>query len=108
MYKYFKNEEIENIDPSLIARLDVARELANTAFVITSGYRTEEKNKEVGGEIDSAHLTGKAGDIACVNSERRFRIVYGLLGAGFNRIKLYKTHIHVDISKSKVQDVLIL
>lgn len=30
--------------------------------VITSGYRTEEKNKEVGGALNSAHLHGLAYD----------------------------------------------
>jgi uncharacterized protein YcbK (DUF882 family) len=106
MYKYFKEEEIIGLKPELVDMLDRAREIAETAFVITSGLRTLEHNKEVGGVEDSAHLTGEAVDIACVNSQRRFRIVKALLDVGFRRIEIRPTHIHCDIDETKVQDVI--
>lgn len=107
-YKYFKPNEIENLKPELVSLLDQARGLADTAFIITSGFRTAEHNAEVGGAEDSAHLTGEAVDIACVNSQRRFRIVKALLQVGFNRIEIAQTHIHCDISKTHPQDVIFL
>lgn len=106
MYKYFNDIEIENLQPELIRKLDVARELAGTAFVITSGFRTQEKNAEVGGIFDSSHLTGKAVDIACSNSQRRMRIVSALLRVGFRRIEIAPKHIHVDIDETKTQDII--
>lgn len=108
MYKYFNDSKIQNLLPELVTKLDVARGLANTAFVITSGFRTPEKNKEVGGVEDSAHLSGKAVDIACVNSARRMRIVVALLRVGFRRIEIAKGHIHVDIDETKPQDIIFL
>lgn len=98
---YFKKSEIQNLDSHLIVMLDLAREYAQVPFLITSGFRTPEHNAEVGGVVNSAHLKGLAVDIATSEKSDRAMVVYGLLKAGFQRVKLYKGHIHADIDYSK-------
>ncbi|KQC10526.1 MAG: peptidase M15, partial [Candidatus Cloacimonas sp. SDB] len=56
--------ETSNISANLVLKLDLARELAETPFIITSGYRCPKHNREVGGVKDSAHVKGLAVDIA--------------------------------------------
>lgn len=82
---------------SLLAKLDMARELARVPFVITSSYRAGDPG---------AHGEGKAVDISCTNSKTRLKIVRALITVGFNRIGVYRRHIHADISDERAQDVL--
>jgi uncharacterized protein YcbK (DUF882 family) len=86
---------------SLIDHLQVARELADTPFKITSAIRCERHNTLVGGVSTSAHMTGHAVDISCTSSTQRFKLIAGLLGAGFHRILVYPNFIHVDTDSSK-------
>lgn len=107
-YKYFKEFEIKNLAPELVSMLDEAREIACVPFIITSGFRTSTHNKEVGGVENSAHLSGLAVDIKCLDSSDRFDIIRGLLGAKFQRIGVYENHIHADIDYEKPFPVIFL
>ena len=113
MWKHFKYDEFKcpccrenKTSHKLIDLLDQAREKAGIAFVITSGYRCEKHNREVGGVENSAHTKGLAADIQCLNSQDRYRIVKALLEVGFRRIGIGRTFIHVDIDDSKIQNVI--
>lgn len=111
MYKHFdeiSDPEMKGVDQKVMQMLDNARTMADIPFYITSGKRSIEKNKEVGGEEDSSHLKGLAVDLACTNSNNRFRMVYGLFCAGFKRIGIASDHIHADIDTTKAQEVLFL
>jgi len=81
-----------------IDTLRVAREYSNTPFVINSGYRCEKHNKKIGGVSSSTHIVGAAADIHCTESRQRALILCGLLEAGFSRIGIAKTFIHVDMA----------
>lgn len=106
-YRHFSEKEIVGLKPELVGKLDVARDIAGIAFVITSGYRTGSHNAEVGGTEDSSHLSGLAVDIRARNTNEQYLITKGLIMAGFRRIsRQYPMHIHCDISKDKPQDVL--
>jgi uncharacterized protein YcbK (DUF882 family) len=96
------------MQPSLIDHLQVARNLAGVPFNINSAIRCEEHNTKIGGSPTSAHLTGYAVDISCDSSTKRLQLVGGLLAAGFNRVLLYPTFIHVDTDGSKPQNIISL
>lgn len=92
----------------LVDRLEHARELYGQPIRVNSGCRCRAHNKAVGGVSGSAHLSGQAGDLSCISSTNRFKLINSLYGAGFRRIKVYKRWIHVDVDKTKPQDVLIV
>ena len=112
--KYFNYDEFDSPDapgsgnlmePDFLEMLDKAREISGIPFIITSGYRTEDWNDHVGGKSDSAHVHGCAADIACTTSRDRFLIITGLLSAGFDRIGIGETFIHVDNDWEKPEAV---
>lgn len=75
---------------------------AGCKMVITSGYRTKKKNKEVGGVKNSYHLYNRARDIVpkdpkCVKLKDIWKIACNL-GSGI----LYKDHVHIDNRKKRV------
>ena len=105
-YKYFKENEIVGLKPELVKMLDEARDIAGIPFVITSGLRSSEKNEDVGGVDNSAHTKGLGVDLRCNNSANRHTMLRSLFAVGFNRIGVYKTHIHADCDKTLPQNVV--
>ena len=93
------------MDEVFLEMLDKARHLSGIPYIINSGYRTPDYNRKVG-KKDSAHLKGLAADIHCIDSRSRAYIIGGLIDAGFNRIGIAKTFIHVDDDPSKDADVV--
>ena len=110
MSKYFKDTEFEckcgcgkNITPNyLITMLDYAREQAGFPFVLNSANRCVAHNATIkNASPTSSHLKGLAFDIHCDSSENRYKMIKALQQAGFQRILIYKTFVHVDDDKSK-------
>jgi len=95
--------EKQHMDAQFLAQLDNARDYAGTPFFLTSGYRCEKHNKEVG-STSINHTSGKASDIRCIEGPLRVRIVHALLKAGFRRLGVGKTFIHVD-STDQVESI---
>ena len=113
--KYFSYDEFDSpdeigsgkhMDQDLLVMIDRARALYGKPIVVTSGFRTESHNKKVGGVKSSSHLKGLAIDVACKRSKDRFKMLTALLEAGFNRIGVASTFIHVDVDKNKSQNVI--
>ena len=102
----------KNMDSNFLAMLDDARGIAGIPFTITSGFRTPSHNAYVGGvqpslqSKGSSHLFGYAADIAAPTSRQKYIIVKSLLQAGFNRIGIGETFIHVDNDPDKDPDVI--
>lgn len=49
--------------------LDPVREAVKRPIFVTSGYRSQELNKAVGGVVTSQHVFGCAADIVCADME---------------------------------------
>lgn len=111
---YFKTSEFsckcgckENgVSPDFIEKLNTARYIAGIPFVISSGYRCPKHNFDVGGVPDSSHTNGSAVDIVCNKDSDRFKIIIGLLVAGFQRIGVSAEFIHADIDAKKGKKVI--
>ena len=100
----------ENMKKEFMEMLQHARDLANRPFVVTSGYRTKEYNERIYKELgkpptNSAHLRGYAADIACGSSSLRFTIIKAAITAGFKRIGIGKTFVHLDCDPSLPNEV---
>lgn len=115
-YKYFTDDDFKNAFPAcsiddmnenLLFGLDIARQKAGIPFIINSAYRSVEWEKSRGRTGLSSHTKGKAVDIKCSCSYDRLIIVRALIEAGFERIGVYDTFIHVDRDLSKVQCLFI-
>lgn len=105
-YKFFSDEESKGLDAELMSKLDTARAVAGVPFKITSGLRSCDANTAALGVENSAHLSGKAVDLAVEDGAQRFLIVKGLLAAGFVRVGAYDRHVHCDVSPTLPQNVL--
>ncbi len=113
-FKYFSLSEFncpslpqsgKNMDTDFVYKLEHARELAGIPFKITSGYRTSDHNKQVGGVPNSSHLKGVAADIAVGSGSERYIILNALIRAGFKRIGVAKGFIHADTDDTKSNSV---
>ena len=113
--KYFKTSEFDSPDlpgsgqlmqEEFLTKLDKAREIAGIGFKINSGMRTVSHNLKAGGKSKSAHLTGYAADISVNGSRSRYIILEALISAGFNRIGVANSFIHVDCHPDLDEDVI--
>ena len=85
-----------NMDRRFLSMLDHAREIYGRPMRINSGYRTIYHNQEIGGKSNSSHLQGIAADVHCNNSRDRHDMVQAFLKAGFSRIGIADTFLHID------------
>jgi len=108
--RYFEISEFDSPDQPgsgvlmneiLLIILDKARELAKIPFKINSGYRTIEHNKAVGSSPTSSHLKGLAADISCLTNTQLTAILPALIRAGFTRIGIGRSFVHVDVDGAK-------
>lgn len=88
-----------------LEKLEWARILSDYPYSISSAIRCYKHNIDVGGLATSSHLTGRAVDIRTPNARARYKILYGLIKAGFKRIGIYKSFIHVDGDETKPPEV---
>jgi uncharacterized protein YcbK (DUF882 family) len=112
--KYFKPTEFicegkvvfDKMNPELLRRLDSMREIMGIPMKLNSSYRTPEHNLQEGGKPDSAHIYGLAVDIACPSSTIRCLLIQSAFKAGFTRIGVGNTFVHVDCDETKPQNVI--
>ena len=77
-----KEEEgvvIENLKALCMEVLQPLRDFLGKPVVISSGYRSEEVNKAVGGVKRSQHLKGEAADIHVENTEQLIEIMHFIM-----------------------------
>ena len=85
-----------NTDDLFLNEILFAQGVAGFEFIITSGFRCQWHNDLVGGDKGSAALLGLHADIGYEGYHQCFRIIKALIGTGFERIRLYEKHVHVD------------
>ena len=102
--KYFKfNEFVREkdgyIDSDLVVFLEKVRRIIKTPIIVASGYRSEKKNKKVGGAKNSYHLKGEAVDILTLNlrAGQIYTIIKEAMLGGIKGIIIYPRHIHFDL-----------
>ena len=88
------------VAPRLVESLQELRNLCGCALRVTSGFRCNKHNRDVGGERESQHTYGYAADIAVPEhmtadelAELASNCKWFLLGG----IGVYSTWIHVDV-----------
>lgn len=110
--KHFSIEEFAcpcctkvDMDAHFLAKIDLLRDRLGEPLVINSGFRCEKQNAKVSGSEHSAHMTGHAADISCVNSMMRFRLLREAIMLNFMRIGVADSFIHLDDDLTKPQAV---
>lgn len=94
------------IDPRIPMLHRQLEEEVGEALIVTSGYRCEAHNREVGGKASSSHLKGLAMDLACDRSRLRYALVGAAIRLGVSRIGIGHNFIHLDIDRQKAPRVI--
>lgn len=68
-------EEVINLVTLVEKVLDPAREEFGEPIKVTSGFRSQEVNRLVGGAKSSQHCKGQAADLTCSDNKKLFRIL---------------------------------
>ena len=79
MTKEEEKKVIENLRALCIEVLQPLRDCLGKPVVISSGYRSEEVNRMVGGVKGSQHLRGEAADIHVENTEHLLKIMHFIM-----------------------------
>lgn len=86
------------VSPELVEVLEAIRTRLDRAVTVNSGYRTEAKNKAVGGAAYSRHKYGMAADISVKGiSPARVAECAEELMPGKGGIGVYGSFVHVDV-----------
>jgi zinc D-Ala-D-Ala carboxypeptidase len=85
----------DKMNPAFLDKLDKCRELAGFPFVLTSSFRSPEKNASIGGATYSMHLSGRAVDVRVVSGDQRWRIVRAAIILGLS-VGIMENAVHID------------
>lgn len=85
----------EHMNDDFLIKLDAVRDLCGFPFIVTSSYRTPEKNRQVGGAPNSMHLYGRAVDVKCDNGIQRGLIARHALNMGLS-VGVMRDGVHLD------------
>lgn len=113
--KYFKLSEFDgknekgeripgtggNMRASTLVKCDQLRELYGKPLIVASGYRTPERNAQVGGVKNSSHLLGYAVDWKNITDDEMIAFLDAAWEAGFRRFGIMATSIHTDDDPTK-------
>ena len=102
------------ISPRLMEKMQQVRDILGRGVILTSGVRSVQHNKNVGGVDGSAHVPRDledgegevchAVDIRCSSSRDRYEML-PLCFSRFNRIGIGRDFIHVDTDSTKPSNV---
>ena len=89
------------IDPRVAQMVSDIEEDVGERLKVSSGYRCEKHNRDVGGSDTSSHLKGLAVDLEIGRSRLRYRVIGAALKRGIHRIGIGKNLLHLDIDRQK-------
>jgi uncharacterized protein YcbK (DUF882 family) len=97
-----KDNSSVKIFPELVRKVQKVRDLVGLPVRINSGYRTPERNAEVGGVPNSLHCQGRAVDISCAFVSLALLTVAAIM-AGFPGVIVYSKYnfLHCDLREIK-------
>jgi hypothetical protein len=112
-----QHRDLDNLPPAEVigalrltaARMEqVRRLLGDRVISVSSGYRSPELNKRVGGARTSAHLTGHAVDFNCYGFGSPFEVCRKLAGSAlsFDQLIQEGTWVHVSFDPRLRRQVL--
>lgn len=87
---------LEDMDVEFLRKLDKLRDLCGFPLVLICAYRSVVHEKEKGRDGSSYHCAGRAVDIHCLSSDKRFSIILHAPMVGLNGIGVYSRWIHLD------------
>jgi uncharacterized protein YcbK (DUF882 family) len=100
-----------NVLPNILQlakNLQVLRDAVGKSISITSGYRSPQHNKKIGGAKDSQHVKGMAADIKVsgMTPKEVALVIEGLIEQGKMKqggIGIYPSWIHYDVRGTKAR-----
>lgn len=104
MLVFLPDVKKEDLSQELLVRAEQGSALSGFDWIITSGYRPGVNGIDHG-IANGPHMSHKAIDIRCHDSQTRFKIKKALYSVGFRRIGQNSIHLHVDCDETKPQDV---
>lgn len=89
----------QRITPVMADRAQAIQNIFGKRLTITSGYRDPERNKDVGGATQSAHLTGNAidVDVSGMTHDERLKLIRIASALGIGGIGIYANSLHFDV-----------
>ena len=105
--KDIPNNVLPNI-LQLAKNLQVLRDAVGKSITITSGYRSPQHNKKIGGAKDSQHVKGLAADIKVsgMTPKEVALVIEGLIESGKMKqggIGIYPSWVHYDVRGTKAR-----
>jgi zinc D-Ala-D-Ala carboxypeptidase len=92
------------IHPVLVEALQELRDQVNVPLSITSGFRCNKHNKDIGGALKSLHTLGMAVDVACtwgaVSPEKLAQAAKNIPAFEQGGIGVYPSWVHLDVRTS--------
>ena len=100
-----------NVLPNILQlakNLQVLRDAIGKSISITSGYRSPQHNKKIGGAKDSQHVKGMAADIKVsgMTPKEVALVIEGLIESGKMKqggIGIYPSWVHYDVRGTKAR-----
>lgn len=93
-------EQKANLEYLVDNILDKARDILGSPIKVTSGFRSPQVNKAVGGAVNSQHTKGEAADLTCYDNKKLFNILRKM--GGFSQLinEFNYSWIHVSVKRN--------